>query len=225
MRILLLAAPLLSAPQPLSFECRVAANGDGEAAITNHSTVPLAAYVFEVLREPCNPIEADQHDIRGYDAATAPDGKALPPSASRAHTLGASHCNKTGVNSPATAVFKAALFEDGTTYGDRQWAETLLQHRSFCARRIDGAIHALTSGTGGKTTRPEYLRLLSQARTSSGQPGQNFARVEFRDVDPYDLAARHLTAARSDSLVTQVQDLLATLQAMRGKLQILHPSK
>ena len=117
-----LFAVVLAGQTRLTFESRVAPNGDGEAVLTNRSNAAIIAYVFEVLREPCNPIEANRHIYAGYDSAFAPSGGAVQPSASRTQNIGASHCNKDGAQSPARAALKAALFADGTSFGDSQWA-------------------------------------------------------------------------------------------------------
>jgi len=220
-----LASPQPSPDKPLNFECRVAANGDGEAVITNQSASPLTAYVFQVLREPCNPIQANEQVFRGYDASTAPDGKSIPPFASTIQNLGASYCNKDGVTSPAKALLKAALFADGSSYGNKQWVEILLQHRALELQRIDGAISALISGTGRKNTRQEYVVLLEKAEASSNQPKENSPPVEFSDVDPYETAIRQLKANPAAPLQNQIDGLLAALQVMRSRIQNAHTSK
>jgi hypothetical protein len=152
----------------LSFESRVAQNGDGEAALTNRSSVPIVAWIFEILREPCNPIEADRHIYVVYDSASAPDGSTLPPLASRVQNIGASHCNKVGAYLPNHASLKIALFADRSWFGDQHWLDILRRDRQVRLERIDRAIQALKQMSGSET-RSQCVALLEKARASLPQ--------------------------------------------------------
>jgi hypothetical protein len=204
-----------SARDPLIFQSTAMPNGDGRATIQNASKVPLTAYLFEVLCEPCSPMQADQHTYRGYDAIAAKVGRPVPPSASRTETLGACHCNKASLNSPARAVLKAALFADGTTYGEPQWAKALIQHREQSRRAIESAIDAL-SGSGGNTTRQDYLARLDQARESVASLRKGLPTIEFPDFDPFAFAARQLATASQGRLQETVEGALAALRSARA---------
>jgi hypothetical protein len=197
------APPLLFGQTRLNFESRVAANGDGEIVLTNRSNVAITAYVFEIFREPCNPIEAERHVFAGYDKETMPDGKGVPPLASQARNIGASHCNKDGTHSPAKASLKVALFANGEKFGDERWAAILRQHRQFELRRIDGAIVAVTQA--------ETVAQLRKAGASFSQI--DAPQIEFYGaVDPYEMAINQLTEQRR-------AELLGTLEAWRSGLQ------
>lgn len=220
----LLAVSPLHGQTRLSFESRIAANGDGEAVLTNQSNAPIIAYIFEIFREPCNPIEADRHIFVGYDAGTTPDGKGIQPFASRTQNIGASRCNKDGAHSPAKASLKAALFADGTKFGDERWVAILVQARKFELHRIDGAINALKE-IKRTQTREECVALLEKAKASFRQMEE--PQVEFSGVDdPYETAIRQLTDNQTAPLENQVADLVVALQAKRSKIQNeLHSSQ
>jgi hypothetical protein len=204
-----------NAREPLIFQSTAMPSGDGRATIQNAGKVPLTAYLFEVLCEPCSPMQADQHTYRGYDAITAKGGRAVPPSASRTETLGACHCNKASLNSPAKAVLKAALFADGTTYGEPQWVKALIQHRERSRRAIELAIDALNR-SAGNTTRQDYLARLDQARDSVAALRKGLPTVEFPDFDPFAFGARQLATANQGRLRKTVEGVMAALRSMHA---------
>ena len=208
-----------SAQEPLSFQWRVTGNRNGEIVLTNNTSVPLTAYLFEVIREPCNPIEANQRTFRGYDAITTLDGDAVQPSTSRIENLGASRCNKDGVSSPVKATFKAALFMDGLSYGDKEWIETLMQHRKFRLQSIDTVIGTLESGSQGRKTRQEYVALLEKAGRAADEPQQDLQRIQFSDTDPYQQAIRELSKNETMPLQSELDRLLAVFRALRARIE------
>jgi hypothetical protein len=221
LRIMLALLPLFAASTflgqtKLSFESRIAKNGDGEAVITNHNNVPMVAWIFEVLREPCNPLEADRHIYEGYDSAFTPDGAALQPRASRAQNIGVSHCNKVGTQSPNRASLRVALFADGSSVGDSGWLEILRRDRRGRLQRIGRAIQALKELTGAQT-REQCLRSLEKARDTL--PRAEEPQVEYSIPDPLDGVVRELTDNQSAMLNNQIGGLLSRLEAERGHLE------
>jgi hypothetical protein len=212
--LLPLLGSLLPGQTKLSFQSRVAPNGDGEAVLVNQSNSPIVAWILEIFREPCNPIEAGRHIYTGYDSAS--DGTAIQPSVSHTQNIGASHCNKIGLSSPAKASLKLALFADGTSFGDSQWVAILLRDRQSRLQRLDRAIQALNE-IKGTHTRPQSVALLEKARASL--PEMEDPRVEFSTADPFETAIRQLTDNQTAPLAKQVSDLLAAFQAERGRLQ------
>jgi hypothetical protein len=212
----LLTPSLLADQAPLSFESRIGANGDGEAVLTNRSNAPIVAYFFEILREPCNPIEADRHTYAGFDAGITPDGKAIQPFTSRIQDIGTSHCNKDGTHSPAKASLKAVLFADGTKFGDLRWVTILLQNRKYELQKIDGATNVLREIRGNQT-RQENVALLEKAKDTF--PRLNEPQVDFYDVDPFETAIRQLTGNQTAPAENQIADLLAALKAERARIQ------
>jgi hypothetical protein len=124
------------AAEPVQLESRVDANGNGEAIVSNRGNVPLTAWIFEIVLEPCNPAQTREQQTGGYDAAlTTPPGKPLAPGSSMTQNIGAAHCNKDGVNIPATARLRAAVFADGSTYGEKAWVVRLLRERQLKMRK------------------------------------------------------------------------------------------
>jgi hypothetical protein len=207
------------AQEPLSFQWRVTGNRNGEIVLRNNTSVPLTAYLFEVTREPCNPIEAIQKTFRGSDAITTLDGNAVQPFTSRIEDLGASRCNKDGVSSPVKATFKAALFADGLSYGDKEFTDILLQHRKFRLQSIDSVIAALESGPQGRKTRQEYVALLEKAGRTADEPRQDLQRIQFSDTDPYQQAIRELTKNETMPLQSELDRLLAVFRALRAGVE------
>jgi hypothetical protein len=212
----LLAASVLPGQTKAGFESRVAKNGDGEALITNQNKVAMVAWIFEVLREPCNPIEADRHLYVGYDSAYTPDGTVLQPRASRAENLGVSHCNKVGTQSPNRASLKVALFADGSAVGDSDWVEILRRDRRVRLQRIERSIEVLKERNGTQT-REQCLRSLERARDTL--PPTEEPQVDYSARDPLDGTIRELTEKSSARLNDQIGELLSRLEAERGRLE------
>jgi hypothetical protein len=211
---LLVASTLLSQTK-LSFESRTSPNGDGEAVITNQSNLPMVAWIFEILREPCNPIEAERHIYAGYDSAEEPDGAALQLLASRVQDIGASHCNKAGMHSPNRASLKVALFADGSSVGDSGWLDILRRDREVRLQRIGRAIQALKEKDCIQT-RERCAAFLEKARDALPQAQE--PQVEYSVPDPFEGAIRELTDNRSGPLNRQIAGLLSRLQTERGRL-------
>ncbi len=214
--LLLLAASTLFSQTKLSFESRISPNGDGEAVITNRSNVPMVAWIFEILREPCNPIEADRHLYAGYDSASEPDGTALQPLASRVQDIGASHCNKAGTQSSNRASLKVALFADGSSVGDSGWLDILRRDRAIRLQRIGYAIQALRE-MNGSMTREQCVASLEKVR--SALPQAEEPQIEYSAPDPFDAVVRELTDKRSAALNDQIAGLLSRLQTERSRLE------
>jgi hypothetical protein len=212
----LLAVATLLSQNKLSFESRVSQDGDGEAVITNQSKLPMVAWIFEILSEPCNPIEAQRHKYLGYDSASEPDAAPLQPLASRVQDIGASHCNKTGTHSPNRASLKVALFADGSSVGNSGWLRILRQNQEVRLQRISHAIQALEKLNGAQT-RKQCVAFLEEARHPLA--GAEEPQVEYSAPDPFDAAIRELTDNQSAPLKNQIAGLLSQLQAERGRLE------
>jgi hypothetical protein len=214
--LLLLAASTLFSQTKLSFESRVSPNGDGEAVITNRSNVPMVAWVFEILREPCNPIEADRRIYAGYDSASEPDGVALQPLASRVQDIGASHCNKAGTHSSNRASLKVALFADGSSVGDSGWLDILRRDRKIRLQRIGYAIQALREMNDAQT-REQCVASVEKVRGALPQAEE--PQIEYSVPDPFDAVVRELTDKRSAALNQQIAGLISRLQTERSRLE------
>ena len=176
----------------------------------------MVAWIFEILREPCNPIEAERHIYAGYDSASEPDGAALQPLVSRVQDIGASHCNKAGTHSSNRASLKVVLFADGSSVGDSHWLDILRRDREVRLQRIAHAIQALKE-TNGSQTREQCVASLEKARDALPQAGE--PQVEYSAPNPFDAAVRELTDNRSAPLNNQITALLSQLQTERGRLE------
>lgn len=214
--LLLAVSPLLLCQTNLSFESRISPRGDGEATLTNRSNIPVVAWIFEILREPCNPIEADRHVYAGYDSASAPDGAILGPLESRAQEIGSSHCNKAGTSSPNKASLKVVLFADGSSVGDSYWLDILRRDRRVRLKRIGHAVQVLKE-MNGTQKREQCVALLNKTRAAL-PPGEE-PQVQYSTPDPFDMAIRELTQNRSTPLNDQIAGLLVQLQAERGHVE------
>ncbi len=190
---------------------------EGEAVLTNQSKVPIVAYIIEVFREPCNPIEAERHIYLGYDAASSLGDKPILPSKSHIQNIGASNCNKSGTHSPAKASLQVARFADGTIFGDKRWAAVLQQNRVARLNKINGVLRIIEQ-MGNSELRQQYLTQLEKANASFRQ--EETPEIEFRgESDPFETAIRLLRDNSTAPGETQVANLLSALKMERSKLQ------
>jgi len=117
------------------------------------------------------------------------------------------------------ASFKAALFADGMSYGDKEWIDTLMQHRKFRLQSVDSVIAALESGSQGRRTRQEYVALLEKAGRAADEPQQDLQRIQFSDTDPYQQAIRELSRNETIPLQSELDRLLAVFRALRAGIE------
>jgi hypothetical protein len=192
------SAQVSIAKASIDFDVHVTPEGEGLAVLTNRGKAPLTAYLFQVLREPCNPIEADRLHYAGRDTLAALGAPVpLPPTATRSEPLGASRCNKDGVSTPIRAVFKAALFEPGV-YGERYWIVVLRAHRKLRLRQWSLVSTALQSA-GSATSRRQALALLEAAQATAKPEAGDLAPVNFSDPDPLEAVRELLRNPRGPS--------------------------
>src|ERR1700730_3196569 len=133
---------------PVTLTSRVDSEG-GEAVITNLKVVPLTAFLIEVFLEPCNPSPRPAV-FRAWDTALTPGGEPLSQFQSRSESLGVAHCNKVGVSVPARAELKAAIYQDGSSFGEPRWVNSLLDSRRFQLEQIETVLNRLKAADAGR---------------------------------------------------------------------------
>ena len=148
--------PLLRAQSPPVI-ATTATQPDGKVILTirNHGASPLTAYFFKrfgwgVLPDGGKGVRVTE--IGYKDAALESATRPIPPNG---------QINSTFLNGEVQ--FLAALWADGTSYGDPQWVSRLRDRRGLAQQHLDNAIailqHALDSGTDTPT-------LVKQLQTS-----------------------------------------------------------
>jgi hypothetical protein len=185
--VFLCCGAILRAQAPVTLESRVDSSGGGEAVVTNLKAVSLTAYLIQVFLEPCSPSQRPAV-FRAADAALAPDGVPLGPFQSRAESLGAARCNKVGVSVPARAELRAAIFQDGTSFGEQQWVDALLESRRFQLDRIETVLNVLKARRTGSA--PGEVLADLDARLTASQGAKTFPFPPLLDVR--ELASRNL---------------------------------
>jgi len=131
---------------------RVDSNGTGEALITNRKAVPLTAYLIQIFLEPCNPSPRPEV-FRAWDSVATPGGAPVAQLQSRTEPLGIAHCNKVGVSVPGRAELKAAIYEDGSSFGESKWVNSLLDCRRFELEQIETVLTKLRGQAGRALTK------------------------------------------------------------------------
>src|SRR5580704_2737031 len=113
-------------------------NGKMTATVQNTSSRTLTAFALTLDRTPT--VGSPNHIVFYYDSVTNRSYPPLPPGASKTQALG-------GGSSPATSqmTFRAALFDDGSTFGDPSWSTRLVTNRQALEKHLTLAILKLQS--------------------------------------------------------------------------------
>jgi len=204
---------------PVTLTSRVDSKGSGEALITNLKAVPLTAYLIQIFLEPCNPSPRPEV-FRASDGAVTPGGAPIAQFQSRTEPLGIAHCNKVGVSVPGKAELKAAIYEDGSSFGEPKWVSSLLDCRRFELEQIEAVLTKLRSETGrarGKTLDADIDEALASA-----QEKKNFAFSCPLDVR--ELALETLKARAETSQSVQITHTIALFERLRNTLRSSRPS-
>jgi hypothetical protein len=202
---------------PVTLTSRVDSSGSGEALITNLKPVPLTAYLIQIFLEPCNPSPRPEV-FRASDSALTPGGSPIAQFQSRMEPLGIAHCNKVGVSVPGRAELKAAIFEDGSSFGEPKWVKSLLDCRRFELEQIETVLTKLRGEAGrarGKTLDADIDEALAREKKS-------FAFSCALDVR--ELALENLKAGAESSQSVQIARTLELFERLRITLLSSRPS-
>jgi hypothetical protein len=216
--VFLCCGAILRAQAPVTLESRVDSSGGGEAVVTNLTAVPLTAYLIQVFLEPCSPSQRPAV-FRAADAALAPDGVPLGPSQSRAESLGAARCNKVvGVSVPARAELRAAIFQDGTSFGEQQWVDALLESRKFELDQIETVLNVLKARRTGSASAEVLADLDARLTASQGAKTLPFPPL----LDVRELASRNL--AGPSPAPDPIARTISVFERLRAALLEARPS-
>jgi hypothetical protein len=204
---------------PVTLTSRVDSKGSGEAIITNRKPVSLTAYLIQIFLEPCNPSPRPEV-FRAADSALTPEVEPLAQSQSRLESLGAANCNKVGVSVPARAELKAAIYQDGSTFGESTWVNSLLACRRFQLEQIETVLTKLRSDSGragGKTLEADIDQALRAAQEKRTFPFSC-------PLDVRELALENLKAKAGSSPSVQTAHAIELFEQLRNTLLSARPS-
>jgi len=217
--VLLCIGASASGQVPVTLTSRVDSKGNGEALITNLKAVPLTAYLIQIFLEPCNP--SPRPDVfRASDSALTPGGAPIAQFQSRTEPLGIAHCNKVGVSVPGKAELKAAIYEDGSSFGEPKWVNSLLDCRRFELEQIETVLTKLRGEAGrarGKSLEADIDEALAAA-----QEKKSFAFSCPLDVR--ELTLESLNAGAESSQSVQIARTIALFERLRNTLLSSRPS-
>jgi hypothetical protein len=204
---------------PVTLTSRVDSKGSGEALVTNLKAVPLTSYLIQIFLEPCNPSPRPEV-FRASDSALASGGAPIAQFQSRTEPLGIAHCNKVGVSVPGRAELKAAIYQDGSSFGEPKWVNSLLDCRRFELEQIETVLTKLRSETG--RVRAKTLESDIDEALAAAQEKKNFAFACPLDVR--ELALENLKAGAESSQSVQIARTLELFERLRNTLLSSRPS-
>jgi hypothetical protein len=199
---------------PVTLESRVDSRGFGEAVITNLKTVPLTAYLVQIFLEPCSPAQRPAV-FRAADAALTPGGQPLSQFQSRTEPLGTSYCNKDGVSVPGRAELKAAIYQDGSFFGEPLWVNSLLENRRFQLEQLEIMLDRLKKRDVRNMPR-QVLTADLEERLQVSQPKR---RIPYPSpLNLPDLVRERFKAEEGVQLADQIARTVVLLEQLRRKL-------
>jgi hypothetical protein len=132
----------------------------------------------------------------------------------RSEPLGVAHCNKVGVLVPGRAELKAAIYQDGTSFGEGRWVDSILDSRRFQLAQIETVLNRLKArradGLSGQVLTKDLNAELEALRAKNILP---FPPV----LDVRELAVNRLAGPES-SLADQVARTVGVFERLRNQL-------
>jgi len=185
--------------------------------VHNLASSPLTGYVYTTIFDAPSS-DGTSRRITGVgfqDAATQPRVKPIPPGGSDEYTVR---------NPKPHVTFQAAVFADGTSFGDAAWVHRILHRRAFAAKNIEAATSIVQRAVLDGSSENEVIQELRAAE----------ARADGEAEDPCELPvgrgayAQGLTSLAhppkhgdGSPFVTQetLQHVLFLLSEMRDRLK------
>jgi hypothetical protein len=201
-----------SQPAPLVVDIGPTANGRLQLTLTNHAKAPITAYVYTTTFQAAGAraVEGEFFRDSAFQAAERP----IQPNQQVIRLVDAA--GQTNVQ----CQFRAALFADGTAFGDASWAQRILLQRAYTAQALQWVRSDLTAASGLSRPASALLSALNSSRSANARGvadrDQSMAIARIYDW----VAAMIKRDAQSDSeaLTAEAgQGLLAAIDQMLGK--------
>ena len=151
----------LAAGPSVSMSINAPAHGPVEVIVRNHGNAPVTAYAY-TLRWTGGSLD------RFEDSALALDRRPVFPNAAEVR-------RPAGAGPHATLEFHAALFADGTNFGDPAWVARLTARRRYAAAVISDSHNRLAGGIAAKASRETLaasFRSLANSRSGLADADQ-----------------------------------------------------
>lgn len=139
--------------------------GKVQLAITNSSAVPVTAFAIYIEWTPPGGPEA--HSVRIVDSViNYPRDRKIMPGDTQRFVFGPVTRMGSSTPAPPRVTFEAAIFANGSTFGDPGWARRIIQDRKAVYANQGRAIRELLSARNSGETRQE---LISRFQSLKGQ--------------------------------------------------------
>ncbi len=209
---LVVTAPAQSSGQPLATGVTVLPDGTTQFTIHNSTSVALTAYVVETTTTTASESagsfgwfrDSMQSDVRPVDVASDANLIVARP------------------NQHPQVTFRAALFQDGSVFGDSGWVLRLQNRRTYAARALASALadtSALAPAATSLVDLGQKLKVREQAAIAALQTGSTTAEAINRN-DQAEMLKTYYTAVELDvtrGCSTTVTDCVSHLNAIVGQ--------
>jgi hypothetical protein len=188
------ALAALSAFAQLTTTVTAGPAGRSEITILNNSAAPLEAFAvtWTMPREP----SGTRTSLSCKDALLQVTFKPLPAGAQTILTV---------PGSPALqAQVRAGIFQDGSTFGDREWVDVLRQRRALYLQAVDAFLNELQAGAGENITRDALIQQLTASRDRQIANLASTAEPEVADALSTDLSPQRVIRGTPRECITVV---------------------
>lgn len=197
------------AGQESAIEANAISEQDGhvEFFITNRSSINVDAYVILIETIPLMKGPSRLQTVRYVDVATNPREQTLLPGAMRRFRFAGPEPGPKVVRTEVS--LKAAIFADGTSFGESAWVDKLLEMRKRMCLRANWALSLLESEKyRGRVTRDEIIDRIKQAASEAMPTAESVEDRMAIDAFEKEITANLALVQRSDGQSVSVQESL-----------------
>ena len=140
------------------------ANGYVGVQVQNASKIPVTAFVLEGQRTGIPPRKGRDTSVRFYDSVL--DSHRSPLFKGGKYVVRMFGPNPPPSDFQRSVSLRAALFEDGTSWGDRSWVSRLIARRQIVHRELLNCVQFLTDPGNEHITRHELADKVEDLRAA-----------------------------------------------------------
>lgn len=210
-----------TAAQRPEIETKASLQPDGhvEFLITNNTSRKADAYVILIETHPIAKGTVHSQTVRYVDIAVNPHEQALLPGATRRFRFAGPQPGPTRVRTDVT--FGAAIFADGTSFGEATWVDKLLEIRKRMCLRATWALRLLAEKEGDpRLTIEELVDHIKKAAVEESLKAENVEDRMAIDAFQREVTANLSLAQETEEETGNVRERIRfTMKRLAGRRQ------